>query len=410
MADPRGIQQDALHKRKIATHIKEHIDSITAVLVLVNGTVPRVTVGTDYALSTLSTILPKSFAGNTAFMFTNVSNPPHWNFSGDTLPDVLRDAPQFLLNNPVALQRKYSKLKDIPNMNKERANLRNEVKAGEQNALETLVHLFDWLDGLTPQPMTESTSLYEHSQAIEATITNALAQKNKMVTIEAEIEEQKRKSQRGSVVRFSICLHLSFESYADWSKNLEACSNKPPETPVWEQQQVPGLTYICNVPECHSNCRSPRLFNPLLRLSRLRCADCEHSHHSHTRTRHVWVKQSVAQVSADEDVKKWEAAKAQEDTEFLIATYERELGDLNGAMDRTVDDLARLVEDYATLSLSGPFSAHMEKAMLLLEQRYKDMEQKGVSKEQLETIEDSLELMKRKLELVTKAEEQALKM
>ena len=124
----------------------------------------------------------------------------------------------------------------------------------------------------------------------------------------------------------------------------------------------------------------------------------------------MWAKESVAQASADEDVKNWEAAKAErEDTELLIATYERELGDLNDAMDRTVDHLARLVEDYAPLSISGPFSAHMEKATLLLEQRYKDMEQRGVSKERLEKIQDSLELMKRKLELVTKAEEQALK-
>ena len=118
----------------------------------------------------------------------------------------------------------------------------------------------------------------------------------------------------------------------------------------------------------------------------------------------------MAQTSADEDVKKWEAAKAEkEDIELLIATYERELGDLNDAMDRTMDHLARLVEDYAPLSLAGPFSAHMEKATLLLEQRYKDMERKGVSKEQLEKIQDSLELMRQKLELVTKAEEQALK-
>lgn len=29
------------------------------------------------------------------------------------------------------------------------------VKAGEENALEMLVNLFDWLDGLEPEPVTE---------------------------------------------------------------------------------------------------------------------------------------------------------------------------------------------------------------------------------------------------------------
>ena len=106
----------------------------------------------------------------------------------------------------------------------------------------------------------------------------------------------------------------------------------------------------------------------------------------------------------------WEAAKAEkEETELLIATYESELKDLNHAMDRTLDDLARLMEGYAALSLSGPFSAHVEQAIRPLEHRYKDMEQKGVGKEQLEKMQDSLNLTKRKLELVKKAEEKALK-
>ena len=154
LADTRGIQQDGLHKRSIATQIKHHIDSVTAVLVLANGAVLRVTVGTDYALSTLSAILPKSLASNIAFMFTNVSIPLHWSFSRDSLPEVLKEAPQFFLNNPIALQKKYLKLKESPNMINERANLRKTVTSAEQSALEMLVDLFDWLDGLEPQSMT----------------------------------------------------------------------------------------------------------------------------------------------------------------------------------------------------------------------------------------------------------------
>ena len=170
MADTRGIEQDEIHKKSIATQIKKHIDSITAVLILANGTVPRVTVGTDYALSTLSAIFPKALGHNIAFMFTNVLSPLHWNFSLDTVPPVLKDAPQFLLNNPVALQRKYLKLKEDPNMKKRRIDLRNAVKAGEQHALAMLVKLFDWLDGLEPQRTTE----IGESQRVKAKITDQL--------------------------------------------------------------------------------------------------------------------------------------------------------------------------------------------------------------------------------------------
>ena len=173
MADTRGLKQDELHKRSIATQIEKHIDSVTAVLILANGTVPRVTVGTDYALSTLSAIFPKSLASNTAFMFTNVSSPLHWNFSGDTVPNSLKDAPYFLLSNPIALQKKYLKLTNDPNMKKTRADLRNAVKASEENAMGMLVELFDWLDGLEPQATMGMTLLRGVPQRSEGTIANA---------------------------------------------------------------------------------------------------------------------------------------------------------------------------------------------------------------------------------------------
>ena len=144
--------------------------------------------------------LPQILASNTAFLFTNVSSPLPWSFSRDALPDVLKDAPQFLLNNPIALQQKYSKLKDGPNVNDENANLRKAVKFAEQNALEMLVDLFDWLNSLEPQSTMGIVSLFENSQAIEAKVTDVLAQMNQVATMEAKIEEQMEKLQRVSTV------------------------------------------------------------------------------------------------------------------------------------------------------------------------------------------------------------------
>jgi len=163
LADTRSAQQDELHKKSITAQIKKHINSITAVLVLANGTVPRITVGTDYALSILSTIFPKIQAKNTAFMFTNVSSPLHWNFSVDTIPEVLEGAPQFFLNNPIALQRKFLELRDDPIMTKGGMDLHNIVKADEKEALEMLVDLFDWLDSLDRPTTTGVVCLYDKS-------------------------------------------------------------------------------------------------------------------------------------------------------------------------------------------------------------------------------------------------------
>ena len=93
---------------------------------------------------------------NLAFMLTNVSGPLYQNFSGDTVPDVLKDAPQFLLDNPIALQRKYLKLEDDIKSTSKRAKMRKMVEAGEEQALEMLVDFFDWLDSLEQQPTMEA--------------------------------------------------------------------------------------------------------------------------------------------------------------------------------------------------------------------------------------------------------------
>jgi len=49
-----------------------------------------------------------------------------------------------------------------------RAGFRKAVKVGEENALERLVDLFDWLDALEPRPTTEIIPLYVKPQAMAA--------------------------------------------------------------------------------------------------------------------------------------------------------------------------------------------------------------------------------------------------
>ena len=181
MADTRDHQQDALQTKRIAAQVKKHIDSVTAVLVVANGTVPRVNVGTDYALSTLSAIFPKTPSKNIAFLLTNTSNPLYRNFSKDNPPDAFKDASQFLLNNPIALQRKYLRLKGEANTRSQGTYFKEAVKASERDALEMLVDLFDWLDGLEPQPTTKSVSLLEQLHCIVSKITYPLAQYAKAI-------------------------------------------------------------------------------------------------------------------------------------------------------------------------------------------------------------------------------------
>lgn len=67
--------------------------------------------------------------------------------------------------------------------------MRKAVQAGEERALEMVVKLFDWLDGLGSQPTTEIVYLYNMSQGIEAMIANTLAQMDQAATKKEEIDK-----------------------------------------------------------------------------------------------------------------------------------------------------------------------------------------------------------------------------
>ena len=79
-----------------------------------------------------------------------------------------------------------------------KANLRIAVEAGEEGALEMLVDLLDWLDGLEPQPTTE------------------VVPQSRAPMGQTAAKEVKR-----SAVRRSTCLHLL------WGSNLIRIGNRP---------------------------------------------------------------------------------------------------------------------------------------------------------------------------------------
>ena len=234
MADTHGIQQDELHKKSIATQIHGHIATVSAVLILANGSVPRITAGMDYALSALSALFPRTLAKNIAFVFTNSPTYLSLNFSQDVIPAILKDAPQFLFDNPIALQRKYLEFKDDPTKKRAMADLEKTVKGAEQRALEMFVDLFDWLDGLEPQPTTAIVALYERSQAIDAKITNTLAQMDQAAGKIAEINKLMEQLHRKSAVspfallashaRVSRPLDAGREYFCQLRKNNKRCS------------------------------------------------------------------------------------------------------------------------------------------------------------------------------------------
>ena len=183
--------------------------------------------------------------------------------------------------------------------------------------------------------------------------------------------------------------------------------------PLWRQTHTDTRNYLCYEPDCHTTCRKDDgIIASLLLLpfQRERCLRCRHPHSSHFHLRAEWVEKQEALVAVDEEMKtKWEAAKNEtERTEALVARSERELGRLRVTMDKGLAELTQLTEGYAGLSLSGSFSRTQEKAVRLLEDHYKKMEQQGVSRDQLDKVQTSLENMKKRLDILNNAKARAM--
>lgn len=203
LADTRGFAQDELHKASIASAIKENISTVNAVLILANGTVPRLGAATDYALTTLSSIFPRTLANNIGILFTNVASPLSWNFDQNSLPDVLQgDDNHWLLDNPVAMWNRYLQLKAEPKFSKNILNnFLNAVNDGHQKSLQTISTIFDWLDGLEPQPTNEIMHLYEQSQQIDRDIDNAISRMTQISDQKKQIAKLKQLADGSALVR-----------------------------------------------------------------------------------------------------------------------------------------------------------------------------------------------------------------
>jgi hypothetical protein len=211
LADTRGLAQDALHKASIAKAIQDNITTVNAVLILANGTLQRLTHATDYALSTLSSMFPRTLADNIGILFTNVASALSWNFEEDSLPDVLQDAHQFILDNPLAMWNKLLQIQEKKGSPPKKLLCLNQlVEQGHTNAIAMLVDMLNWLEGLDPQPTKHITMLYNKSLDIERSISNALARLSQLGEQKKQLEQVRTDYEGEKLVSNTVGVFMFF--------------------------------------------------------------------------------------------------------------------------------------------------------------------------------------------------------
>ena len=185
-------------------------------------------------------------------------------------------------------------------------------------------------------------------------------------------------------------------------------------TAVWTLQHSSATNMICGQTNCYSNCEIDYKSNVPLDLKdhfEGLCNRCKHSLWGHHRCHSTWTQVTDTQVLIDQNVKrKWAAAKNGKRKMAVINAFRvRVLRDLDQIINSATSDLARHVERYTLLALSGNFSAQVDSAVRLLEKNYRTLEMKGVDYDQLQKVKESLEHMKRKRQLLNTAKENARK-
>ena len=202
LTDDNGQDEERINLR----YIGQYVGSVSAVLIVVDRSSPNIRDNMVSMESALFTIVPKALVNNTALILTTFGDPVLWGPFQETVPTVLKDAPLFSLGIPIVLQK---------GLEGDR-NVRGIVKPDDQRNLGMLVKLFDWLDGLEPQPATEIVCLHEMHQNIDVITTTILDARDQEVDRGVELDTLRTRHKNHSAVSLSLCLHLKFESYARW--------------------------------------------------------------------------------------------------------------------------------------------------------------------------------------------------
>jgi hypothetical protein len=192
LADTHGMGRDEKHMASITRVIENTIPVIDGVVILANGTVERLHAATDYAITTLGFILPTSIADNIVFVFTMVDNPLRLNFRLESLPDSLQRPKLYLLDNPIALTRRYEEREQL--FPDQLSNMPTTIGDAHANAVGMLSEFFDWLDQCTVRHTSAIVELYNkictvdrHIQDAIACTSSVSAKKQDIVRINADI-------------------------------------------------------------------------------------------------------------------------------------------------------------------------------------------------------------------------------
>jgi hypothetical protein len=131
------------------------------------------------------------------------------------------------------------------------------------------------------------------------------------------------------------------------------------------------------------------------------CTLCGHSYLDHRHDYYLWKQGEGIETVVDErklfDAKKSGAGRQEE----MKAALERAIARLEAELQESLAEVALHAAAYSKLSLTGSFTALIQRTVRLLETTAEAMRNNNSDIDSIKVVEKSLEVVKKKLDLVT---------
>ncbi|QRV92742.1 AIG1 domain-containing protein [Ceratobasidium sp. AG-Ba] len=403
LADTRGLDQDKKHRKEINDAIQHYVTSIDAVLIIANGTVQRLTAATEYTLSTITSMFPRSIIDNIGFLFTN-SVPLRWSFDFNTLPIELQRSSYWLLENPLSMLKNFEKMQSQTMSSRHVAQQKKQLSAGYREAVEVMDDLLEWLDKRTVQPTKEIDNLYQISMNIEdkltaalATLTNLDQERIQLKKIADDLENKKRsKKAIEDLIKIQIA-------------------------PEWTRIDSPGEHHtICLAPGCYSNCHMHCALVYLMDRSEIGrlcasfssqraqngsesvCGDCGHKANIHA---HYFSFHHLRPRQMEPETRMELQTTTDAETRLTAAKdlAQRRQITIQEDMMKTCKQIQSLVDQYNQISLTSNFTAHIETTIRLLKLRREALRQNDGTENEVNLIDQSIKIFEDKVKVLNEA-------
>ena len=358
--ESRGLDVDKQHVERIMACLKEKIQSINCVMLVMNGRESRMTTTMKYVLSQLTAVMPKAVLDHVVAVFTNTETKRKLNFAVSSLGEVGLNAPKFeCVENPFGMVKDTTAAYglNLPEDDREEmtGEIRKSLKALEQ--IGWLVH------DMEPVPSMRFQELNAKREEIEALLANNLE-----LIVEQERLVSDLQRHRQQIVSSGVASRLT-RQVTRWVLKREMFS--------WSK-------YVCHVPDCHCNCATSNVISPFASLwcffnEQSVCTTCGHIYAKHRVSCDGWKSEEITEEvdvgsTVDEAEENLQARIAGAAAQKLALAHELDMA----------------LEDYAKLGLRNAYLHLLRSQKAVLEERLAAMPEDETLKTLLDTLIKSL--------------------